>query len=1367
MIRRVSEYVPFGKEKLGDNIQFKLEENGVELCWTDNEIIWSKNRCLLHDLHMPGEVVDATLCTVDNREFLAVLYKSGLTLFSVNGQSFLIPLPFQISRIFALHKALLLFRSESSALIHSQYSDFPILFTLYHPLEEIRPVAFFTPISIASPLPKYTVIPSPNHKNDFPPTPPTRQFPFGEEDKLRFITDLSFIPLQITKEQCYLLARSNESISIWKFTKQKGNRDLLYSSRKFARQSVFSPVTKATTSPGSARAEIKATLEGIPPDLFMEMIFEFTQIDPNEDASLIEVQDDKTKLLLFLHKHQLQAINVSNVDANEVVFTIPDVMHVCRFEKLMYFVVTTSNRIILYEEGKAIVQFPFENIQNLYPTGNKFVMMRTDGTGEVFQFKLTFDPVVKSILEAAHQVMNPDEYASVILALSESDCLHDCDSFIPTFVDLLLSFVSDESTLRDLLSEGHCLFQQMKLTRQDEAALKLINFLLPLTTHFGLKNHILYYALHSGKVIEDAGDLDSNEEVQDILFWCSQCITGKNIIPVKTLSNSVSRKVVGIFSSFNMVRDMREIVRKIDKSELDMEEFSTLHPAVLEPLKRALKTTAESPPDNWPLDAYQWIGRADIKFLKEYIAKPTQKSVVFYEKKDLRFIEVERLLQSHMPVTVDVERPNGTDDIQFQAMLIEKLKILLAKQWSLSVGRGLFDYQTFEPLPSQSIEKVEINLSGFTTNAIELKAGAEFETPENMEWPQFHNGVADGLSVFSADHTWLLDAATKDMTSYSAGVLFGFGLTGQLKKFWKVDLYQYMTSPSIKETNACALLLGLGLTYRGARDLGISHMFTLHIPELRQFQQTEYDLSPLVQSSATIGIGLLFEASGQRHITETFLSLLERSAIFEVPAEPFALGAAIGLVNLGLGDESNAMRENRERLCVVFSGSKSIDVSSEKTITFGNSDFFAVAPAAILALTLGYMRTDHSRVKLAMELPKDAMFVNSMLPDVVLMRTMGSLIIDSDPNTAINFTVPDGLTPEILAALVTGFAIACGVKMAGTLNRKAFARLQSIAKCLCLLEKKPFDFTDCPVMRREESLALVLLSCSLIIAGTCDVEFLRFVRYVRRRPVTTSFQQYVYGIHMILGMAIGVLNLGKGRYTIGTSNSDSAAILMAMFPRFTKDPSDNCFMMQPIRHFLAAAAVPRVLEIRDVDTDKILSLSMCIGLKDGTNMLVNSPHVLPPFGSVTSVSLDDPGYYSVDISNFPFTDEKVRPIIWMKKRSTALAQTACDVDSLRTLRCMKQNRLFGIQFTDKENIIITRMKTEWDQMADEIMRFLRSTSVSERSKMLKENSKLKDFLCFYGLLPSVSLKNASVFDDEALAFVIPYMTPEEVAETFA
>jgi anaphase-promoting complex subunit 1 len=373
-------------------------------------------------------------------------------------------------------------------------------------------------------------------------------------------------------------------------------------------------------------------------------------------------------------------------------------------------------------------------------------------------------------------------------------------------------------------------------------------------------------------------------------------------------------------------------------------------------------------------------------------------------------------------------------------------------------------------------------------------------------------------------------------------------------------------------------------------------------------------------------------------------------------------------------------------------------------------------------------------------------------------------LIDSDARTALNFAIPSGLTPEILASLVTGFAIACGLKLAGTLNLKAFERLQTIAKCLALIEKVPFDFGECPALRREQCLAMVMLACSLVIAGTCDVNFLRFARFVRRRNVTTSFPQYVYGLHTILGMAIGIVNLGRGRYTISLSVADTAAVLIAIFPRFSRSPADNDFMVQALRHLVAAAAVPRVLETRDVDTDEIVSLYACVGLREG-DLAVKTPHVLPPLNEVGSLRIDDPTYFAVRLGEFPYREESVRPIIWLKKRSAAAHEEVRDVETLRTICSMKQSPLFvGSSGADEsETKMRTRLELQWDEIGETILNFLKCPQVALRTAMLAAEPRIRDFLTFYGLPPSASFHGAAQFSSSVLAFLIQAMTADDLA----
>jgi anaphase-promoting complex subunit 1 len=76
----------------------------------------------------------------------------------------------------------------------------------------------------------------------------------------------------------------------------------------------------------------------------------------------------------------------------------------------------------------------------------------------------------------------------------------------------------------------------------------------------------------------------------------------------------------------------------------------------------------------------------------------------------------------------------------------------------------------------------------------------------------------------------------------------------------------------------------------------------------------------------------------------------------------------------------------------------------------------------------------------------------------------------------------------------------------------------------------------------------------------------------------------MYGHHMALNMAVGLLFLGGGRFSLSTSNGAIAALLCALFPRFPTVASDNRFHLQALRHLYVLAAEPRCMEARDIDT---------------------------------------------------------------------------------------------------------------------------------------------------------------------------------------
>lgn len=123
-------------------------------------------------------------------------------------------------------------------------------------------------------------------------------------------------------------------------------------------------------------------------------------------------------------------------------------------------------------------------------------------------------------------------------------------------------------------------------------------------------------------------------------------------------------------------------------------------------------------------------------------------------------------------------------------------------------------------------------------------------------------------------------------------------------------------------------------------------------------------------------------------------------------------------------------------------------------------------------------------------------------------------------------------------------------------------------------------------------------------------------------------QPFKYGVHVATHMSIGLLFLGGGRFTLGTSNAAIACMVAAFFPRFHHTSSDNKSYLQALRHLWVLAVEPRCLIARDVDTAEVVYLPVKITLKDevGTTQLI-SPTLIPDLDKLLSIRVDTPRYW--------------------------------------------------------------------------------------------------------------------------------------------
>jgi anaphase-promoting complex subunit 1 len=199
----------------------------------------------------------------------------------------------------------------------------------------------------------------------------------------------------------------------------------------------------------------------------------------------------------------------------------------------------------------------------------------------------------------------------------------------------------------------------------------------------------------------------------------------------------------------------------------------------------------------------------------------------------------------------------------------------------------------------------------------------------------------------------------------------------------------------------------------------------------------------------------------------------------------------------------------------------------------------------------------------------------------------------------------------------------------------------------------------------RDGLNLISIALSMVMAGTGEITCLRRLRYAYGMSQQMMYLHgFKYGVHVSTHMALGLLFLGGGRYTLGTSDAAIAAMVMAFFPRFHHVSSDNRSYLQALRHVWVLAVEPRCLMARDVDTNEVVYLPVKITVKEGdtteqTQLI--SPTLIPDMDKLLSIRVDTPRYWPfyLDTTAHPQHKEALLrgQTLYVKRRTAFLSYT--------------------------------------------------------------------------------------------------------------
>ncbi|KAI9861467.1 MAG: Anaphase-promoting complex subunit 1 [Vezdaea acicularis] len=736
-----------------------------------------------------------------------------------------------------------------------------------------------------------------------------------------------------------------------------------------------------------------------------------------------------------------------------------------------------------------------------------------------------------------------------------------------------------------------------------------------------------------------------------------------------------------------------DIIEVMAKTQFDISLLESLPEGILTPLREAISNCQANPPTKWDDRALCLVGRDDLRILisadddradvSRWSMAPTHEalrdvhSICHYSlesetvgafdgsteidrqaitrlvfKEDRRFAEASRLVNSLKTTTARcMPEPDWNEADLFEAQK-ELVQIVAIRTLAVPSGRGPLYYSARVPLLTEKFP-----ISGFNLSCImkpsnnTVSADRSAFTEEKVCWAFFHAGVSAGLSISrdakGIDTSWIVYNKPQELSNRHAGFLLALGLNGHLKSIAKWVAFKYLTP---KHTmTSIGLLLGLSASYLGTMDTLVTRLLSIHVTRMLPPGAAELNLSPLTQTTGIMGIGLLYCNTQHRRMSEVMLSEIEHIDI-EDPSMPtdilrdegyrLAAGFALGLINLGRGKDLVGLHDMRlvERLLAIAVGSKKVNIVHILDRS---------TAAATMAIALIFMKSQDQALAHKIDVPDTVLQFDYVRPDVFLLRTvakhliMWSKIQPSFPWIEANLpnnaqykshyllkTITHLTTANLpLFNIVGGLCLAIALRFAGSGNETARNILGHYLDQFMRLCRLPALTYDQKLARNtvRNCQDLLALASAAIMAGTGDLFIFRRLRSLHGRvDIDTP-----YGSHLAAHIAIGLLFLGGGNFTLGTSDIAVASLLAAFYPLFPTDILDNKSHLQAFRHFWVLATEPRTLVARDVATHRPVSIPLVIRLRSGEALMQSAPCLLPQLSDVATVETKSPAYWRV------------------------------------------------------------------------------------------------------------------------------------------
>ncbi|KAF9892035.1 Anaphase-promoting complex subunit 1 [Aspergillus nanangensis] len=647
-------------------------------------------------------------------------------------------------------------------------------------------------------------------------------------------------------------------------------------------------------------------------------------------------------------------------------------------------------------------------------------------------------------------------------------------------------------------------------------------------------------------------------------------------------------------------------------------------------------------------------------------------------REDKRFIEAARLLnQSKAPAAECVPEPDWTDSDLLEAQK-EVVQLVTLRTLSIPTGRAMLAFSGRLPLLTEKLPIPSFSLQCvMKPSNVTISADRTSFSEEKVCWAFFHNGVSTGLAISKhskgIDTSWILFNKPQELTNRHAGFLLALGLNGHLKSLAKWVAFKYLTP---KHTmTSIGLLLGLSASYLGTMDTLITRLLSVHVTRMLPLGAAELNLSPLTQTAGIMGIGLLYCGSQHRRMSEVMLSEIENVEAEESSTSRgdlrdegyrLAAGFSLGFINLAKGKDLKGMRDMHivERLLAVAVGTKNVDLAHVLD---------QATAGATIALAIIFMKTNDETLAQKIDIPDTTVRFDYVRPDLFLLRTLARHMIMWDciepsdewlmkslPNIyrrRYRLTGVRRLRSEDMPFfnIIAGLCFCLGLRFAGSADPTVRDLLLSYLDQFIRICRLPAVNYDGKLARNSvrHCQDAVALSAAAVMAGTGDLTLFRRLRSLHGRVDAET----PYGSHMAAHMAVGLLFLGGGSHTLGTSDLAIASLICALYPTFPTTVLDNKCHLQAFRHLWVLAAEPRCLVPRDIDSRRPISIPVSVTNANGESRKVNAPCLLPDLGDITRLEVRSNDYWPLvlDFTRNPAVREKFRQgdqSIFLRRKAT-------------------------------------------------------------------------------------------------------------------